>query len=200
MTLAELMAGDGATTGCNGAYGQPGGTTLLNFTTTLNNGYLLIEVFQVTLIDGAWVPQNGDLSVYTVLSDGRILTDSDNTLDANGNNLAIQRYRLPCLFGDAVNTTTTTWESSVAGGGEWDWTGSGDTAVDNGNYYFQVQSSFDAEIQNGNIFQQYGDTTPGGSGGTENIRTWFVNGICTEYASQSNGGAVFHPVRVGNRV
>lgn len=195
MTLAQLYAGDGATTGLNGAYCvTPEDTSLLNVTTTLKDGQLLIEIFQVTLTAGVWVRTNGDLSVYTVLADGRIMTMADMTLDAAGNMTAIETYSGPCLFAAAGQT-------HVEGGGTTEWFGTGNPGEGTGTYYFQVDSVYDAAMLNGYTFQQYGD----GNGDTENIRTVFANGVCTWSASQSNGGLpgatpVFLTQRLSNRV
>ena len=201
MTLAQLYAGDGATTGYNGSYAvDAGATARLNIRTTFEDGQLLIEIWSVALINGAWVRQNGDLSIYWVTADGLIRTKADCTLDAAGNLLEFVEYHGDCLLADAGVTDVTGWKAHVTTSGDWEWHQSGNQTPGKGSYYFVVTSEFDAAMQSGQTFQQYAD----GDGTMETVTTVFANGICTRYAQQQTApgepGPVYQYQRIGARV
>lgn len=204
MTFAQLYAGDGATTGLNGRYGPVDSPTfILNVTTTLKDGVLALGVDQMQFVNGVWTCQAKDLSLYLVMSDGRIMTDCDQTLDGSGNLTAIIRYHGPCLLADAGAADANGWKSSVAGGGDWEWHQSKNPGIGAGTYYFEVDSSFDAALLNGSTFQKYASSGDGGkTEDMETIDTIFVGGVCTRYAQQATApvaGPVYQYVRWGDR-
>ena len=196
MTLAELYAG-----GYNGFYAaNPGDTAGLNVATLLCLGELTIDVTQMTLEGGVWVPGARDRSVYVVTADGLIRTKFDFTLDAAGNLLDFVEYHGDCLLADAGVTDAAGWKAHVTTSGDWEWHQSGNQTPGKGSYYFVVTSEFDAAMQSGQTFQQYAD----GDGTMENITTVFEAGVCTRYAQQQTApgepGPVYSYQRVGNRV